>query len=1253
MNATTTWKIWVDTGGTFTDCIALNPEGHQKKIKVLSSSCLRGKVLSQIEPGKFQFSQKWPLQKSIFAGYQFRLLSNPQSSFILKSIDFVRGVLEINGDLQLEEPEDFEITANEEAPILASRLVTETPLNTPLPAIDMRLGFTKGTNALLEKKGAKVTLLITKGYRDLLAIGTQQRHNLFQLNIPDPELFYDQVIEVEERIDAKGEVLSPIRKISQLLPAIKNDSIAIALLNAYQNDQHEQLLKSELLKAGKTFISCSNELSPTIKLLPRAQTSLVNAYLAPVLDQYLKKIKAALTEGHVKVMTSAGGLSNIDFFYPKDSLLSGPAGGVVGASKIAKAVGYDRILTFDMGGTSTDTARFDSQFDYSYTTQIGGLEVALPTINIETVAAGGGSICFFADNRLQVGPQSAGAHPGPACYGAGGPLTITDVNLLLGKLDPNSMGIPLNIAASSQALQTIAHSISEQSNEIYEPLELLRGFEKIANQKMAAAIRKTSISQGFDPKDYALLAFGGAGGIHVCQLADTLGIKEAVLPFDGGLLSAYGIGMASIERLAIAQINKAYNTIHSELVQMFESLVKQAKEELKDAGVSEDQIRVKEQFIYLRFQGQDTPLEINFRTENEIASSFEQKYQTLFGYYPTGKPLEVESIKVVVASQEATVASATFPERSPQAWPFKKGTSIYAPQALFPFYYWPDLPPGASIKGPAVLVHDTSTAFIEEGWALNLSSTQDALLRRIEPLEDRSENLKQVVELELFTNRFTAIAEEMGAQLQRTAFSVNIKERLDFSCALLDAEANLLVNAPHIPVHLGSLGVCARLVKDAIEMEQGDVVITNHPKFGGSHLPDITLLAPVFHGGQKVAYVVNRAHHAELGGASPGSMPPDATTLEQEGVVIQPTYLVKSGEVDWLTIENLLQKAKYPSRSAAENLADIKAALASLRSGQVALENLFQKHGLEKVLSNMAEIKQMASRKLLEKISPLKGKTFKAEETLDDGSAIQVKITYQKGELTFDFTGTSPVHERNLNANPAIVHSAILYVLRILCDEEIPLNDGLMEPVKLILPKSLLNPEFYDDPSLCPAVVGGNTEVSQRLVDTLLKALGLAACSQGTMNNFLFGNDTFGYYETIGGGTGAGADFHGRSGIHQHMTNTRITDPEDLEWRYPVRLERFEIRKNSGGPGKWKGGDGLVRSFVFLEPVTITVLAQHRKVAPYGMEGGEPGKTGEQYIERTDGWREYINGAESYEVGEGDTIVIKTPGGGGWGVEES
>jgi len=1265
------WQIWIDTGGTFTDCIAVSPSGEMIRSKVLSSSRLRGKLSKKIAPKTFRFSQNWRVTTDIFQGYDFYIISNTAAFAKIQTIDFQNNILELDADVKFENEIDFEITAHEEAPILAARLVTQTTLFETLPPLTMRLGSTKGTNALLEKKGANVSFLVTKGFKDLLYIGTQQRPNLFQLNIPEPDLLYANVIEVHERLGANGEILQDltdeeiqhvvtkiyeISEISQI--SSDSQSIAIALLHSYRNPIHEKKLGEALTKAGFPFISLSHELTPSIKILPRAQTALVNAYLAPVLHNYLQNIQSkleALREGrplgdrgagsHLLVMTSAGGLVAANFFDPKDSLLSGPAGGVVGAARIAQQLGFQKILTFDMGGTSTDAARFDDGFDYRFVTKVGNAEMLSAALAIETVAAGGGSICNFNGYQLTVGPASAGASPGPACYGAGGPLTITDVNLLLGKLEPSAMGIPIHAAPARTALIELQLQIKQKININYSEDELLRGFETIANEKMADAIRKISVAKGFDPKDYALLAFGGAGGLHACKIAELLDIQEIILPYDGGLLSAYGIGNARIERLAEQQILELWSECESRLPQMITNLTAQALQNLHQEGYTEEETEVIRQVIYLRFKGQDSSLEIP--VNENILQSFENQYKNLFGHYPEGRAIEAESLKVMVGTKIPLLART------------EKIVEKYTPKCLktvesTAVFQWEELQEGAQIDGPAILLNPTSTAFIERGWQAEIRESGALLEHRCGALSKCATPQampKQAVELELFTNRFRAIAEEMGAQLQRTAFSVNVKERLDFSCAILDANAALLVNAPHIPVHLGSLGICARLVKAKISLQKGDVIITNHPKYGGSHLPDVTLLSAVYSiENELIGYVINRAHHAEIGGTRPGSMPPDAKNLLEEGVVISPMYLVRKGEVQWETIENLLKNAPYPTRALPENLADINAALASLRTGEAALQKLTQEHSLKKVHQYMELLKKNAAESLQISLKPFDNQTFTAEEYLDDGHKICTKISIQNGQVEIDFNGTSAVHPGNLNANISIVYSAVIYVLRLLCNKDIPLNEGLMQNVKIHLPSSFLNPDFSDDDAKNPAVVGGNTEVSQRLVDTLLKAFGLAACSQGTMNNFLFGNERFGYYETIGGGTGAGDGFHGRSAVHQHMTNTKITDPEELELRYPVRLQQFAIRENSGGNGKWRGGDGIIRAIEFLENLDVTILSQHRIETPYGLNNGKDGKIGQQILLKKDETVKILSGTVSEKVEVGDSVIIETPGGGGFGL---
>lgn len=1244
----------MDTGGTFTDCIARNPTGELIRSKVLSSSCLRGRLLQQADSNTFHFRHNWRIQTDIFQGYDFYLSGSPTACAKIQFIDFQTNILKLDTDVNCPTDTDFEITAHEEAPILAARLATQTPLHRSLPPLTLRLGSTKGTNALLEKKGASVTFLITEGFKDLCYIGTQQRPNLFQLNIPEPDLLYENVIEVNERLAADGAVLQEltdaeivrvVRKIYEILEIsqieLASHSIAIALLHSYRNPLHEQKLGAALKKAGFLFLSLSQELTPSIKMLPRAQTALVNAYLAPIMHNYLKNIQKSLNKNDTMlVMTSAGGLVAADFFQAKDSLLSGPAGGVVGAARIAQQLGFESILTFDMGGTSTDAARFDGGYDYRFVTKVGNAEMSSPALGIETVAAGGGSVCSFDGQRLTVGPASAGAAPGPACYGAGGPLTITDVNLLLGKLEPSAMGIPVHPEPARAALRQLQNEILEKTGVHYSETELLQGLETIANEKMADAIRKISVAKGFDPKEYALLAFGGAGGLHACKIAELLDIQTIILPYDSGLLSAYGIGQARVERLAERQVLQLWSECEHRLPQLMTNLTDQALEILQQEGYSETE--VVRQLVYLRFKGQDSALEIVY--DKNVLQQFENQYKNLFGHYPQGRAVELESLKAVVGTKVAPIAKAEKAIEKYVPIPFKTVEST----AIF---HWDDLTEGAMINGPVILLNPTSTAFLEAGWQAEMRDDGNVVVQRRDRfLKPITSGLKAAVELELFTNRFAAIAEEMGAQLQRTAFSVNVRERLDFSCALLDTHAELLVNAPHIPVHLGSLGICARLVKAKLPLEKGDVVITNHPKYGGSHLPDVTLLSAVYTvENQLIGYVTNRAHHAEMGGKRPGSMPPDAKNLTEEGVVIPPMYLIKNGEIRWEAIEQLLQNAPYPTRALAENLADINAALASLRTGEAALQKLVQEHGLEKVQHYMAALKQTAAESLQTVLQRLDQQTFSAAEFLDDGHRIRVQIQIQNSHLEINFAGTSPVHPGNLNANISIVYSAVLYVLRLLCNKDIPLNEGLLQNVKIQLPTSFLHPDFSDDDFQNPAVVGGNTEVSQRLVDTLLKAFGLVACSQGTMNNFLFGNERFGYYETIGGGTGAGAGFHGRSAVHQHMTNTKITDPEELELRYPVRLHQFGIRQDSGGAGKWRGGDGIIREVEFLEDLNVTILSQHRTEMPYGLNGGTDGAVGKQTWIKKNGVQQMLPGIAGFQVKSGDRVMIETPGGGGFG----
>ncbi|MFN4146986.1 MAG: hydantoinase B/oxoprolinase family protein [Runella sp.] len=1241
------WQIWIDTGGTFTDCIALTPANELKRQKVLSSSFLRSRIGRQVSSNTYQMTAYWHFDPTLLVGFEARVVGQYR---FFKVVEVIDDTFIFSEDISAEVGQDIEFTTHEEAPILATRLITQTPVSQPFPPLTMRLGTTKGTNALLEGKGAAVCLVVTRGFKDLLRIGTQQRPELFQLAIPDPILLYDKVIEIDERIDATGNILSPLT-IAPLLPSalnLKDYSIAISLLNSYVNPTHEQQLEVYFQQESGRFVSSSSALYAGINYLKRTQTAVVNAYLQPILSHYLDHICQSLGQDALQVMTSAGSLVKASKFRAKDSLLSGPAGGMVGAAAIAQRLGFERCLTFDMGGTSTDTARFDGKLDLTYETHIEGLRFHNPTLAIETVAAGGGSICSFDGQKLQVGPESAGASPGPACYGAGGPLTITDVNVLLGKLDTSRFGIPIRVQKAYEALHEIQAQIAQIQEVTPSEEELLRGFEQIANEKMAEAIRRISIAKGFNPNDYPLVAFGGAGGLHGCQLADMLGISTVILPYDAGLLSAFGIGQARIERIVSKQILKTLDGFEKNREETIDQLITQGNQQLSHEGIKNFDPNTLILF-YLRFVGQETTIEIEVQKDaptTQIVDDFRVKYQQIYGYSPTDLEIEVESVKVVVGEQKKESNQKAVLNPQTKAIPLTHS-------GLYPNYDWETLQTGEYFDGPAVLLNPTSTSFIPLGWQAVVASTGDIVVQKTKSITQENDKLNnEAIELELFTNRFMAIAEEMGAQLQRTAFSVNIKERLDFSCALLDREAELLVNAPHIPVHLGSLGVCTRLVLQKIPINPGDVVITNHPRYGGSHLPDVTLISGVFtpqH--QLIGYVVNRAHHAEIGGKTPGSMPPDAQNLAEEGVVILPTYLVKNGQIQWKNIETLFINAPYPTRALTENLADINAALASLKSGETALQTLVAHHGLEKVQWYMKRLKDSTFEALQKALQPYQNQVYEATESLDDGHQMSVKIIPKPQSAgIFDFRGTSPRHPQNLNANLSIIYSTILYVLRLLVGKNIPLNEGLLRGIEIILPDdSFLHPHFDDDPTLCPAVVGGNTEVSQRLTDTLLKAFGLAACSQGTMNNLLFGNDSFGYYETICGGTGATPHADGRSAVHQHMTNTRITDPEELERRYPVRLRQFSIREGSGGKGKWNGGDGVIREIEFLCPLHLTLLTQHRIIPPYGLANGEPGKVGKQILLQANGQTTELKGMDNVEVKPHDRLVIETPGGGGYG----
>ena len=1257
------WQVWVDTGGTFTDCLARDPEGRLHRAKVLSSSSLRGVVEERLGESCLKVDARWTATADFIRGFAFQLLGQEHPRLTVTAFDPESETVELDGPA----PEGaidgatFEVRSGEEAPLLAARLVTGTPAGGRLPALAMRLATTRGTNALLERRGVPVALFITRGFGDLLRIGNQQRPELFAVKIDKPPPLYAAVVEVDERLDANGRVLVPLEcdglagEAKRLLDrGIR--AAAVALMHSYRNPEHEEQLADFLREMGFEHVVGSAALAPFIKLLPRAETAVVDAYLGPVVGGYLERVQGGLEGDRLHVMTSAGGLLRSGSFHAKDSLLSGPAGGVAGAALVGRGAGYERVISFDMGGTSTDVARFDGDFEYVFEHQVGDARLVAPALAIETVAAGGGSICRVENGRLQVGPQSAGALPGPAAYGAGGPLTLTDVNLLLGRLEPARFGIPIAPRLARDRLVELQRQLAAESGEEVDAEVLLEGCLDIANERMADAIRRVSLQRGYDPGDYALVAFGGAGGQHACGVAARLGTATVLIPADAGLLSALGLGHAAIERFVERQVLAGLDQVEEDIEAQLNEMAVEARARLAAEGVPEKEMSVRRRLVDLRFAGQDTPLTVEYEEGVLLGAAFVARYQEIYGHRPEGRAVEVVSLRVIGSSRGGETEEAdgeltdgvAVSAGSARMWRRDQWTEV-------PVFDRTTLEPGARLAGPALVFEAHSATFVEEGWNAQVDGRATLVLRRVAAGgETRLQARPEAVRLELFTNGLRNIAREMGVMLQRTALSTNVKERLDFSCALLDAEGELVVNAPHIPVHLGALGLCVRQVCRELSLEPGDTVVTNHPACGGSHLPDITLITPVFgEGGRRIGFVASRAHHAEIGGVRPGSMPPMARYLEEEGVVIAPTYLARGGQVDWEGMRQLLREAKYPSRSVEDNLADLNAALAANYRGVRALQALARAYGEDAVLHYMAALEAQAGHGVRAALERIPDGEYAAREELDDGAPIQVCIRVRGETAEIDFAGTASVHPGNLNATPAIVRSAVIYVLRLLVDAPLPLNEGFMEPVTVRVPVgSMLDPDFSGGPARAPAVVGGNVETSQRLVDALLKALGLAACSQGTMNNVLFGRADFGYYETVCGGSGAGSGFCGADAVHTHMTNTRITDPEIVEHRYPVRVARFAVRRGSGGAGRWRGGDGAVRELVFLEEMSLSVISQHRREGPYGLVGGEAGMVGRQTVVRAGGERVVLGAVDGCEVGAGDRLVLETPGGGGYGERE-
>ncbi len=1245
------YKLNIDTGGTFTDCIASSPEGVVLRQKVLSNSSLRAHIKKVISPFELEISSNWGVSSDLFQGYELWVLGSGLNPIPISKFNPLTNRVILASEIQTEEIKKdalIEITAGEEAPVLCARLITHTRLDQPLPEMEIRLGSTKGTNALLEYKGARTAMLVTKGFKDLLAIGNQQRPDIFAREVLKPSPLAELILEVDERLDASGLVIhsldpSSVREAVWQIKERGIQTVGVAFMHAWLNPKHEELARKVIAEEGLEYISVSSRLSGLIKYLLRMQTTEVNAYLSPVINQYISQISNKVHGNRFSVMTSAGGLVKANNFMPKDSLLSGPAGGVVGAVSMGEIAGFQKLISFDMGGTSTDVARYDRELEYCFELKVGSASIHSPALAIETVASGGGSICAYDGYKLVVGPESAGAFPGPACYGAGGPLCITDVNLLSGHMDPGQFNIPVYPGAALKKLGEIQDKIAERSGSRPDENELLKGFLRIADETMAAAIKKISTGKGYDPSEYAMVAFGGAGGMHACSMAGLLNMSSIVIPDNAGLLSAYGIGEAVIERFAEKQVLRPLDN-SGIIAELLPELEKEAMAKLLEEGVQVHEIIIRKRLVFMRFMGQESTIEVSWESHEQLMADFRSAYQSVYGHWSEDRVVEIESLRVVASVKK---------EKKRVSFLSETRTKIEADRINklgFPVFNRNRMNPGDLLWGPAIVLDPFSTTFVEKNWSCRLNEERTLVLAHELRGKGQEEEMAPEAELELFSKRFMGIAENMGAMLQHTSVSVNVKERLDFSCAIVDANGYLVANAPHIPVHLGSLGVCVRSLLKQFELNPGDTLVTNHPAFGGSHLPDITLVSPVYtKEGERLGFVVNRAHHAEIGGISPGSMPPDAKSLAEEGVVINPFYLVKGGEVNWGGMKEILSQYVYPTRALTENLADLNGALAANRKGATDLLALNEQYGASKLGRFMELLKTHAAKKTFEALEayPLQGGY--AREYLDDGTPLEVRISRNPRGFRMDFTGTGAVHPGNLNANPAIVHSVIMYVLRLLLKEDLPLNDGILEAIELILPEGLLNPPFPEDPFKCPALVGGNVEISQRLTDTLLKALELQAASQGTMNNVLFGNERFGYYETICGGCGAGPGFHGADAVHHHMTNTRITDPEIMEHRYPVHLVKFQIRKKSGGKGAYRGGDGVTREIRFLEKVELSLLTQRRNSGPYGMKGGGDGKPGEQYIIRKDGTKIPLEAVSSAWILPGDSLRIETPGGGAWG----
>ena len=1194
------WQFWIDRGGTFTDIVAHAPDGRLLSHKLLSENS----------------------------------------------------------------------EAYDDAAVQGIRELLGVAVGAPIPGahIDaVKMGTTVATNALLERKGEPTLLLITQGFADSLRIGYQARPRLFERHIVLPELLYARVEEMGERMDSAGAILLPLDEsdVRAKLERAYADglrAVAVVGLHGYRHPQHERRAAEIAREVGFTQVSASHEISPLIKLVGRGDTTVVDAYLSPILRRYVERVAGELEGVRLQFMQSHGGLTDAALFQGKDAILSGPAGGIVGAALTARQAGFERLVTFDMGGTSTDVAHYDGEYERAFDTLVAGVRMRAPMMQIHTVAAGGGSLCHFDGSRYRVGPQSAGADPGPACYRRGGPLTVTDCNVMLGKLQPDffpsifgpGRDQPLDDAAVRQAFAGLADEIRERTGDTRAPEEVAEGFLRIAVENMANAIKKISVQRGYDVTEYALVAFGGAGGQHACLVADALGVRTVLLHPLAGVLSAYGMGLADVRALRERSIEEPLSAQSLPQVSaVLDEMACEAVAELREQDIADARIAVQRR-LHLRYDGSDSALEVAFDVSQErMQTDFEAAYRQRFGFLMSGKTLVVAAALVEASGRHFELPPDEPAARVETAEPLARVRAFMAGAwRETPVYARERCAAGQRIDGPAILREATGTTVVEPGWQAEMSPIGNLVLRRVEAPVRREAVGTQCdpVMLEVFNNLFMSIAEQMGFALQNTAYSVNIKERLDFSCAIFDAEGQLIANAPHMPVHLGSMGESVRAVIEGNPtMRPGAVYVLNDPYHGGTHLPDITVVTPVFDEADErvLFYVGSRGHHADVGGRTPGSMPADSRTLAEEGVLLDNFKLVEGGVLRETELREVLASGPWPARNPEQNLADLRAQVAANEKGVQVLRQMVAHFGLETVQAYMGHVQDNAEESVRRAIDVLHGGAFEYE--MDDGAkiAVAVRIDRTARSATIDFSGTSAQRDNNFNAPLAVCRAAVLYVFRTLVDDDIPMNEGCLKPLQLVVPEGcMLNPR---PPA---AVVAGNVETSQAITDALYGAVGVMAAAQGTMNNTTFGNAEHQYYETVAGGTGAGPDFDGTDAVQSHMTNSRLTDPEVLELRYPVLVEEFAIRRGSGGRGRHHGGDGVRRRLRFREDMELVILANRRRVPPFGLAGGESGQVGRNWIEHADGSIDPMQACDRRIVRAGDLWVLETPGGGGYGEKE-